>query len=143
MSNNDNREFVKSIKEATYEIIMKAYKNTEKACLFLEGEAKINCPVDQGALRASMFSKVSMTESEIIGTVGNSMSYAPYVHQGTGIYAVNGDGRKTPWKYKVKSGKYKGWHETVGQRPQPFLEDAKKDNKDEINKILGRGLGRG
>ncbi|MDM0720058.1 HK97 gp10 family phage protein, partial [Clostridium perfringens] len=65
---------------------------------------------------------------EVIGRVGNTMEYAPYVHQGTGIYAKDGNGRKTPWKYKVESGKYKGWHITKGQRPQPFLEKAKIDS---------------
>lgn len=137
MSNDDNREFVNSIKEATFKIAMETYKNMEKASLFLEGEAKKNCPVDQGPLRAAMFSNVEMTSNEIIGTVANSMEYAPYVHQGTGIYSKNGDGRKTPWTYYVPAGKYAGWHKTEGQKPQPFLEDAKNNNKDKINKILG------
>lgn len=137
MSSEDNRDFVKSLEEATYKQVTEVLKNTEKGCIFLEGEAKKNCPVDQGPLRAAMFHDVSLTPTEIIGTVANSMEIAPYVHQGTGIYAVNGDGRKTPWKYEAKSGKYKGWHTTVGQRPKPFLEYSKIFNKDKINKILG------
>lgn len=137
MSREDNREFVKSLEEATYKQVMQVFKNTEKACTFLEGEAKKNCPVDQGPLRAAMFHDVKLTTTDIIGTVANSMEYAPYVHQGTGIYAINGDGRKTPWKYKAEAGKYKGWHTTKGQKPKPFLEKAKFNNKDKINGILG------
>lgn len=137
MSNDDNREFQRSLEEATYKMIMEAFKNTEKACVFLEGEAKKNCPVDMGILRAAMFHDVGLSETEIVGSVANSKEYAPYVHQGTGIYAKDGNGRKTPWKYKVEKGKYAGWHITRGQKPNPFLEKAKLNNKDKINNILG------
>lgn len=133
---SDNKEFKKSMEKATFGMIMSAMRNLEKACLFLEGEAKKNCPVDQGYLRASMFSDVILTNDKIIGTVGNNSEYAPYVHQGTGIYAKNGDGRKTPWKYQSKTGKYKGWHITKGQKPQPFLDKAKFDNRNRISRIL-------
>lgn len=115
-------------------------KNVTKVCLLVERDAKKNCPVDQGLLKAAMTHDVDVIFDTAIGKVGNTMEYAPYVHQGTGIYAINGDGRKTPWKYKVEAGKYKGWHETVGQKPQPFLEDAKVKNIAKIQIILGEGL---
>ena len=137
MSNEDNGEFQRSLEKASYKQVMEVFKNTEKACLFLEGESKKNCPVDQGPLRAAMFHDVQLNPKEIVGTVANSMSYAACVHQGTGIYAVDGNGRKTPWVFTVSSGKYKGTHITVGQRPQPFLEYSKIFNKDKINNILG------
>lgn len=133
---NDNSEFIKSMENATLKMIQQAAKNMGKACLVVERDAKKNCPVDQGILRASMQHDVSITATEIVGTVSNSSEYAPYVHQGTGIYAVNRDGRKTPWKYESKSGKYKGWHVTKGQKPQPFLDKAKLGNKNKILKIL-------
>ena len=136
---NDNNEFVKSIENATLKIILEATKNMEKACLVVERDAKKNCPVDHGILRASIQHDASFNDTEIIGSVFSSLEYAPYVHQGTGIYAVNGDGRKTPWKYEVKKGKYKGWHITQGQKPNPFLDKAKIDNKNKILKILAGG----
>ena len=83
---------------------------------------------------------VNIVFGQIIGRVGNTLEYAPYVHQGTGIYAKDDDGRKTPWKYKVEAGKYKGWHTTKGQKPQPFLEKSKVDNIAKIQNILGEGL---
>ena len=52
---------------------------------------------------------------------------------GTGIYAVNGDGRKDRWSYQDAEGK---WHSTIGQKPQPFLERALDNNRDKINKIF-------
>lgn len=135
MSNNN--DFIKSFENATKEIISRVAINMNTACLLVERQAKINCPVDQGTLRASMFSQVKLIDGELIkGIVGNSSEYAPYVHQGTGLYAVNGDGRKTPWCYRVESGKYKGYHWTKGQKPQPFLEQSKQSNLSKISRIL-------
>lgn len=135
----DNKEFEKSIENATLKIIQSIVKNMEKACLIVERDAKKNCPVDQGLLRASIQHNVNLNDSEIIGNVFSSLEYAPYVHQGTGIYAINGDGRKTPWKYEAKAGKYRGWHITKGQKSNPFLDKAKLDNKNNILKILAGG----
>lgn len=133
----DNSEFIKSIADATLQIIMQESKKMERACLVIEAQAKQDCPVDMGILRASITSEVELSTDEITGRIGSNEEYAPYVHNGTGIYAVNGDGRKTPWTYVVKAGKYKGGHFTVGQKPQPFLEYAKLFNMDKVLKILG------
>ena len=109
----------------------------EKACLVVENQAKQNCQVDQGFLRASITSETEVTAEEIVGRIGSNLEYAPYVHNGTGIYAVAGDGRKTPWGYTVKAGKHKGFHWTHGQKPNPFLEDAKLAKRSAVEKILG------
>ncbi|KMT21594.1 HK97-gp10 family putative phage morphogenesis protein [Clostridium cylindrosporum] len=132
-----NKEFNQSIDNATFKIIQEVSKNLRKACLLVEADAKKNCPVDMGYLRASMFSNVKIESNELIGFITNNSSYAPYVHNGTGIYAKDGTGRKTPWGYVVKSGKYKGYHFTVGQKPNPFLEKARDKNRDKILKLLG------
>lgn len=135
----DNSDFVRSIQAATLQIIMEESKKMEKACFVVEAQAKQDCPVDMGVLRASITSEVEVSSNEIIGRIGSNEEYAPYVHNGTGIYAVNGDGRKSPWVYVVKAGKYKGGHVTIGQRPHPFLEYAKLFNKDKVLRILGDG----
>ncbi len=134
---DDNREFIKSIEEATLKIITDTRKNMNTAVKLIEGEAKKECPVDMGILRASMFSRVEVNDAEIIGIIGNTMSYSVYIHQGTGLYATNGDGRKTPWRYKSLAGKYKGWHYTKGQAPNPFLDRAKLNSRQKITKLLG------
>lgn len=133
----DNREFIKSVERATSEMVDKLSSNMKRAVTHLEGEAKKECPVDMGILRASMFNRVEVNDREIVGVVGNTMSYSVYVHQGTGLYAVNGDGRKTPWRYKSIGGKYKGWHYTKGQAPNPFLDRAKLNSRNKIIKLLG------
>ena len=133
----DNSAFAKSVDSAMAQMIQDMCEKMDRACLAVEGEARKNCPVDQGELRASITSETEATEEEIIGRIGSNLKHAPYVHNGTGIYAKDGNGRKTPWGYTVKAGKYKGFHWTHGQKPQPFLENAKLTKKNEVEKILG------
>lgn len=133
----DNSEFAKSIDDATVKIISDMKQKMNEACLVVELHAKRECPVDQGFLRASITSDIEASASEITGRIGSNLEYAPYVHNGTGIYAKDGNGRKTAWGYEVLAGKYKGFHWTRGQKPQPFLENAKAKSKGAIERILG------
>lgn len=134
---DDNQAFVKSMEEATITQIQNVLKSVDKACIVLEAEAKKECPYDQGILRASITHETTLETNHITGMVGSPLEIAPYVHQGTGLYAKDGKGRKTPWKYKAVSGKYKGWHITEGQQPNPFLDRAKVNVKSRIEKALG------
>ena len=131
------KEFKKSLNEAKDLIIREVYFNVTKACLLVESEAKKECPFDEGRLRASITSQIEKTDKSIIGHIGSNVDYAPYVHFGTGIYAENGQGRKTPWLWIGDSTKWKGAHWTRGQKPKPFLRDALNNNKNRIEKILG------
>lgn len=133
----DNDEFIRSMENATLKMVMDMSRKMDKACLVVESQAKQNCPVDIGILRASITSETEVTAREIVGRVGTNEEYGPYVHNGTGIYAKDGNGRKTPWGYTVRAGKHKGFHWTQGQRPQPFLEKAKLEKKSAVERILG------
>lgn len=133
----DNSDFVKSIEKATLQIISDEAKKMNRACMVVEASAKQKCPVDQGVLRASITSEVDVSLSGIVGRIGSNLEYAPYVHQGTGIYAANGDGRKTPWSYVIPGGVHKGRYWTRGQRPNPFLENAKLEKRSQVERILG------
>lgn len=130
---SDNADFAASIENATLEIIRRAAKNMEKACLTVERTAKQNCPVDLGQLRADIHSEVLFNTEAITGIVGNSVVYATFVHNGTGIYAKDSNGRTTPWFVPLQEG---GGFMTKGQQPQPYLEDAKISNAGKIAKIL-------
>lgn len=134
MPNND--AFIASIEQATTQIIQERVQCMGKACLLVEREAKKNAPADMGILRAAITHDVTFDSLSITGRILCNLDYAPFVHQGTGIYAKDGNGRMTPWSYCVKAGKYKGWHTTQGQKPQPFLEDAKLKNLSKIERIL-------
>lgn len=72
-----------------------------------------------GALKQSLVYVVNLAEKTV--TIGTNLFYALYVELGTGIFAENGDGRKTPWVWKDQNGKY---HFTRGMKPQPFLRPA-------------------
>jgi len=64
-------------------------KSLEKACLLVENSAKEKAPVNTGNLRNSITYEV---EGDT-GIIGTNLEYAPYVHEGTGLFAANGDGR--------------------------------------------------
>lgn len=125
----DSTEFDKKLKEFADKGLLEAVqKGLEKACILVEVSAKENCPVDDGVLRASITHDVDGTE----GYIGTNVEYAPYVHQGTGIYAVNGDGRKeVPWCFQDIHG---NWIYTKGQKPNPFLQKAIDENQDKVLK---------
>jgi HK97 gp10 family phage protein len=132
--------------EGTNEIIARLERFTDiskieaamrKACLLVERDAKKEAPKDTGALRRSITSKVTVRTGEITGTVFTPLEYAPYVEYGTGLFAENGDGRQTPWRYKDDKGQ---GHTTSGQQPHPFLRPAYNKNKEEIKRILKEGL---
>lgn len=100
------------------------------AGMTVEREAKINAPSRSGELRNSIASRVNGNEA-IIGT---NLQYAIYVHQGTGLFAVNGDGRTdVPWVYCDAEGNF---HSTSGQAPQPFLTNALESCKPQIKELL-------
>lgn len=107
-----------------------------KACILVENQAKENCPVDTGELRMSITHYV---EGDT-GVVGTNKQYAPYVEYGTGLFAVEGNGRQTPWSYQDAKGE---WHTTKGQKPQPFLEPALLNNKKNIIKIFDEAIKEG
>ncbi len=157
---NDNQAFMKSMEEATVTQIQNVLKAVDKACVVLESATKEECPVDQGILRASLTHSAKLEKDKITGTVGSPLEIAPYVHQGTGLYAKDGKGRKTPWVYikgshsSKKSKKVytlseakrvvaflrkKGFkaYVTQGQKPNPFLDRAKLKVKTRIEKVLG------
>lgn len=65
--------------------------------------------------------------------VGSNVEYAPYVELGTGIYATDGNGRKSPWVWIDKNGKA---HYTRGMEPKHMLKKSIADHLDEYKKII-------
>ena len=105
---------------------------------FLEEVAEMKAPKDTGRLIGSIESKVEDNGTSITGIVFTPVEYAPYQEYGTGIFAVNGDGRKTPWAYEdPKTG------ETVftrGNRPHPFMGPALRENKETVMSFFKEGI---
>ena len=85
----------------------------------LVSQTQRNTPVDTGQLKGSW--EYNVDESAGESTVGSNLENAIWNEFGTGQYAINGDGRKTPWVYQDLKG---NWHTTTGKQPQRSLQHA-------------------
>ena len=157
----DTRAFEKACDEADKLVLDILVQNMELALDHVAEKAKEKVGVGTGELRADTKSLgVEIVGDEVHGAVGNTSDHAIYHHQGTGIYAVNGDGRKTPWVY-VEGGSSTGgqkkeytWeeakraaaflrskglkaHATRGSKPNPYLKDTIEQEQSTISKLLG------
>ena len=109
-----------------------------EAAQFVESVAREKAPKDTGTLKGSIESKVERNGNVITGIVFTPVEYAPYQEFGTGLFAVNGDGRKTGWAYEDPKTGEKVW--TRGNRPHPFMGPALRENKDVILQFLKEGV---
>ena len=111
-------------------------QNMEQTLDHIAEKAKEKVGVGTGALRADTRSLgVEIVGDEVHGAVGNSLEYAIYHHQGTGIYASDGNGRKTPWVYEDPKTGEKIY--TRGSKPNPYLKDTIEQEQSTISKLLG------
>ena len=85
----------------------------------LTSQVSNNSRVGSGELKNSWTYKVE--EEKGICTVGSPLENAIWEEFGTGEYALNGDGRKTPWIYKDR---YGVWHKTTGKYPKRAFQKA-------------------
>lgn len=86
----------------------------------IHSNAQALATVDEGNLRDSI--EVEILPDGMTAIVRVTAHYAIYVEYGTGIYAVEGNGRDTPWTYF--SDKLGRFVTTEGMRPQPFWDPA-------------------
>lgn len=103
----------------------------------LKAEAVARAPEDTGDLKRSI--EVDILNDGLTAIVTVGVHYAIYVEFGTGIYAVKGNGRKTPWSYY--SNKLDQWVTTRGMQAQPFWFPAIEIAQDYFKKEM-RKLGR-
>ena len=104
----------------------------------MEAQVKRNTPVDTGQLKGSWEYEVDETKQEAV--VGSPLENAIWNEFGTGQYALNGDGRKTPWHWQDVKG---NWHTTRGKRPQRSLWNAFEKLKPKLQKALENKLKEG
>ena len=132
----DTVAFEKSCDDSVKQMQELLMQNMELTLDHVAGKAKEKVGVGTGALRADTRSLgVEIVGDEVHGSVGNSLEHAIYHHQGTGIYAVNGDGRKTPWVYEDPKTGEKIY--TRGSKPNPYLKDTIEQEQSTISKLLG------
>lgn len=132
----DTRAFEQSCDNSVNKMQELLMQNMELTLDHVAGKAKERVGVGTGALRADIRSLgVEIVGDEVHGAVGNSLEYAIYHHQGTGIYASDGNGRKTPWVYEDPKTGEKIY--TRGSKPNPYLKDTIEQEQSTISKLLG------
>ncbi|MCR3760419.1 HK97 gp10 family phage protein [Clostridium felsineum] len=126
---------ISSLSDVEKKIYNSMLNKMENGLGTIELDAKKNCSVDTGALRASITHKKQLDLHGVTGVIGSTLEYAVYVHQGTGLYAINGDGRQeVPWVYRNPlTGKF---YSTKGQKPNPFLKTAIEQNRAKLDSIF-------
>lgn len=114
--------------EVNDRINQKAIAWLEEASGELEAQTKRNTKVDTGQTKGSWEHVVH--ESKLEAEVGSRYKNALWEEFGTGIHALNGDGRKTKWVYKnPKDGKF---YTTVGKKPRRALWNAYQSLKEKL-----------
>ena len=119
-----------------------------KATQLVHGQAKALAPVDKGGLAGSIHMQVKDTGEELQGRVYTNLEYAPYVEFGTGVtgngtypYQIEGlnlEYKNKGWAYYDED---KGeWIYTKGQKAQPYMYPALKENEKTIKRIFKDGV---
>ena len=96
----------------------------------VESQTKRNTKVadDHGGKTKDSWDHIVNTDKMEV-QIGSRYKNALWEELGTGIYALNGDGRKTKWVYRTEDGKF---HATVGKKPRRALFRAYQSKKNEI-----------
>lgn len=111
-TNDMTKELLQDLKQKQMSFVMQGGE-------VIRTEMVVRAPVDKGNLRNSVQSMSFVEDGKATSETGPTAEYAPYVEYGTGVYAADGNGRKTPWVYKDDEGKV---HFTHGMKAQPFAE---------------------
>jgi len=102
----------------------------EECCQLVVDRAQAYCPVDTGALRASITYELEDLDKTIRGTVAPHMPYAVYVEFGTGIRGAGSAG--------AGAGPYDpNW---PGMVAQPYMRPAYEESKTEVFDIFRNDL---
>ncbi len=116
MSKVELKLYVDDVKDA---IEKNAVAFLHEAAGEFESQVKRNTAVDTGQLKGSW--AYTVDEGKLEAQIGSPLENAIWEEFGTGEYALHGDGRKTPWKYKDAKG---NWHTTSGKKPRRALHKA-------------------
>ena len=105
----------------------------EEASGEIEHQTALNTKVDTGKTKGSWEHRVD--EKTLTAEVGSRYKNALWEELGTGIYALNGDGRKTKWVYSPDG---QHFYTTVGKKPRRALHKAFQSLKNPIIKEAQR-----
>ncbi|EGO2507173.1 HK97 gp10 family phage protein [Enterococcus faecalis] len=137
MAKNDFK-FISYKDKVKKELDETAERGMTKVLMIIKAAAKSGAPVETGQLRDRIDYQLKAVGGKVVGIVGSPEQYAIYVEFGTGEFAENGSGRKGGWFFEGPDGE---WHYTRGQKPQKFLRNAFRQNKEKVIEILGKEYG--
>lgn len=101
----------------------------------IQALAMRNTRVDTGKTKGSWEYKADSEKMEAY--VGSNYQNTIWEEFGTGQYALEGNGRKSPWKYRDAHG---NWHTTKGKKPRRVLYKAFKSILPNARKRLEQQL---
>lgn len=141
------------------------FKSVARETKAVQADAKNNCPVNHGELKASIVAEVSTTKDGVIGIVRTNKEYAAHVEFGTGpVGQANHEGTsphvnraysQKGWafpasevsaadaaQYKWPKRTYGGedYYVTSGQRAQPFMYPALKNRESTAKKNIKKDM---
>ncbi|MCJ0932924.1 HK97 gp10 family phage protein [Virgibacillus halodenitrificans] len=111
-----NKALQRALNNFGDEIIAEVKRIVAETTYKLYNEIMALIPVDDGNLRDSV--EIDFSNDGLSARLDIGAEYAIYVNFGTGIYAEEGNGRKTPWVYW--SNKLGRFVYTEGQKAQEF-----------------------
>lgn len=110
----------------------------EEASTLVESQTKRNTKVKTGKTKGSWEHVVH--ENKHYAEVGSRYQNALWEELGTGIYALNGNGRKTKWVYTPDGGKH--YYTTIGKKPRRALWNAYTSLKNRIIRSAQQRFGK-
>jgi len=137
LSDIANTPEMREAMEACAEMVVEEAKKNLQSMVYDEPHTWYVRKRTSGLYGHTKSGKVEIGADSMEVTVGTDLPYATFVHFGTGLYAENGRGRKTPWVYKGEDGKF---HRTVGVYPKPYLTKALQESADEMNNRLNEAI---
>lgn len=132
----DVSDVINKLDKVTENLSAGLYNALQESGEVVRKEAVLNCPVQTGRLRGSITVNVEGNTAEI----GTNVEYAPFVEYGTGSKGDKSVAHTTKKQWTYRSGD--NFYTTSGQKPQPFLTPALKNNKDKIIKLIREAVKR-
>lgn len=130
-----SKEIEQALKRWGNDIKRDIRRIVNETATIIQSNAQALAPSDSGYLRESI--NIDISNGGMTAVVTVDSSYAIYVEYGTGIYAKDGNGRKTSWVFY--SEKYGHYVTTEGMRAQPFwfpsIEQGRKYFMAEMKKL--------
>jgi len=129
----------KLLKEAPAIMQEELSKAVTALALFIEGEAKHNCPVDTGNLRASIHTVV---ESLFEAYVGTNTQYAPDVEYGTDPHVITARNAKALHFFGKNGPVFARSVKHPGTTAQPYLEPAYEAGRKRSKRVFDAAMQR-